>query len=79
MLRRMPLRAHRPVGRSLHEKLVHSYAQEAARLRELATGVTTTRIRSRLLEEADNQERLAQQAKRGIIPPHLEPVASMHW
>jgi len=32
----MPLRSQRPVNRSLHEKLVLAYAQEAARLRDLA-------------------------------------------
>src|SRR5258708_5596407 len=66
----MPLRLQRPVSRTLNEKLVQSYAQEAARLRELAMSVTTARLRSRLLEEADNQDRLALAARRGIIQPH---------
>ena len=70
----MPLRSPRPVNRSLHEKLVRTYTEEAARLRDLAISVTTTRLRSRLLEEADNQERLAQAAKRGIIQPHFQPT-----
>jgi len=70
----MPLRSPRPVNRSLHEKLVRTYTEEAARLRDLAISVTTTRLRSRLLEEADNQERLAQAAKRGIIQPHPQPT-----
>ena len=65
----MPLRLQRPIGRSLHEKLVRAYADEAVRLRELAAGATTTRVRLRLLDEADNQERLAQAAKRGIVQP----------
>ena len=75
----MPFRSQRPVNRSLHEKLVLAYAQEAARLRDLAVGVTTARLRSRLLEEAENQERLAQAAKRGIIQPHSQPTGAMHW
>jgi len=70
----MPLRSPRPVNRSLHEELVRTYTEEAARLRDLAISVTTTRLRSRLLEEADNQERLAQAAKRGIIQPHFQPT-----
>jgi len=73
----MPLRLQRPVNRSLHEKLVQAYAQEAIRLRDLAKGVTTARLRLRLLEEADNQDRLAQAAKRGIIHPHPHPVESI--
>jgi hypothetical protein len=67
------------VSRSLHEKLVRAYAQEAGRLRDLAVSVTTARLRSRLLEEAENQERLAQAAKRGIVQPHPQPTRSMHW
>jgi len=45
--------------------MVRAYAQEAARLRELAASVTTPRVRSPD-DETDNQERLAQAAKRGI-------------
>jgi hypothetical protein len=66
-----------PVSRSLHEKLVRSYAREADRLRELAAGVTTARLRYRLLEEADNQDRLAQAARQGIIQPHPQAMGSM--
>ena len=69
----MPLRSPDFVNRSLHDKLVRAYAQEATRLRDLAVSVTTARLRSRLLEEAENQERLAQAAKRGIIQPHFQP------
>ena len=69
----MPLRPQRPVGRSLHEKLVRAYAYEAARLRELAAGATTARVRLRLLDEAENQERLAQAARRGIIQTMRHP------
>jgi hypothetical protein len=65
----MPLRAQKSVSRSLHEKLVQTYAHEADRLRELAASVTTARLRHRLLEEADNQDRLAQAARRGIVQP----------
>jgi len=70
----MPLRSPGFVNRSLHDKLVRAYAQEATRLRDLAVSVTTARLRSRLLEEAENQERLAQAAKRGIIQPHFQPT-----
>ena len=70
----MSLYPQKSFKRSLHEKLVRAYAQEAVRLRELATGVTTTRLRSRLIEEADNQQRLAKAAKQGIISPHTKPV-----
>jgi hypothetical protein len=45
----------------------------------LAKGVTTPRLRLRLIEEADNQDRLAQAAKRGIIHPHPHPVESMRF
>jgi len=54
---------------------VRSYAEEAARLRELAVGVTTARLRNRLLEEAENHDRLALAARRGIVQPH--PIAHM--
>jgi hypothetical protein len=76
----MPLRAQKSVSRSLHEKLVRTYAHEADRLRELAASVTTARliIRHRLLEEADNQDRLAQAARRGIIRPQPQAMGSIH-
>ena len=54
---------------------MRAYAYEAARLRELAAGATTARVRLRLLDEADNQERLAQAARRGIIQPQAAPPA----
>jgi hypothetical protein len=73
----MPLRLQRPVNRPLNEKLVMAYAQEATRLRELAAGVTTDRLRSRLLEEADNQDRLALAARRGVVQPH--PIRPTLW
>ena|SRR5262252_4309322 len=53
----MPLRSHRPTSQ---QRLLKTYAQEAARLRNLAASVTTAPLRSRLLEEADHQEQLAQ-------------------
>src|SRR5690348_13512984 len=46
-------------SRSRHSHLLQTYAEEAARLRKLAGSVTTAPLRFRLLEEADNQERLA--------------------
>jgi len=70
----MPVRSHSPGGRSVHEKLVRAYAQEATRLRDLAVSVTTARLKLRLLDEANNQERLAQAAKRGIVQAHPMPV-----
>jgi hypothetical protein len=73
----MPLRLQRAVNRPLNEKLVTAYAQEATRLRELAAGVTTDRLRSRLLEEADNQDRLALAARRGVVQPH--PIRPTLW
>ena len=71
----MLLRLHRPLSRPLNEKVVRAYAQEAARLRDLAVNVTTAQLRTRLLEEVDNQDRLAVAARRGIIQPH--PIAQM--
>ena len=71
----MPVRLRRSLSPSLNEKLVRSYAEEAARLRDLAVNVTTIRLKTRLLEEADNQHRLAQAARRGIVQPH--PIALM--
>ena len=71
----MPLRLHRPLSRPLNEKVVRAYAQEAARLRDLAVNVTTVRLRTRLLEEAENHDRLALAARRGIVQPH--PIAHM--
>ena len=69
----MPLRLQKPVSRPLNENLVKAYAEEATRLRELAASVTTDRLRSRLLEEADNQDRLGLAARRGVIQPHAIP------
>ena len=73
MLLCMPLRLHRSFSPALNEKLVRSCLEEAARLRDLAMGVTTARLRTRLLEEAGNQDRLALAARRGIVQPH--PIA----
>ncbi len=69
----MPIRLQKPISRPLNEKLVKTYAQEATRLRELAASVTTDRLRSRLLEEANNQDRLGLAARRGVIQPHAIP------
>src|SRR5438270_8229707 len=44
--------------------------KDPARLRDLAASVTTARLRSRLLEEADNQDRLALAARRGSVQLH---------
>jgi len=73
MLLCMPVRLRRSLGPTLNEKLVRSYAEEAARLRDLAVNVTTVRLRTRLLVEAENHDRLALAARRGIVQPH--PIA----
>ena len=57
----------RPTSR---ERFLKTYALEAARLRDMANSVTTPRLRSRLLEEADNQERLAQLNQMGANQLH---------
>jgi hypothetical protein len=56
-----PTRASRPSD----EKLLRSYANDAARLREHAANTTTLRLRARLLEEAANHERLAREVSSG--------------
>ena len=63
----MAVRMHssRRAPRRVDEKLLQSYAHEAARLREHAAGTTTARIRARLLEEAASQERLASEVNAG--------------
>jgi hypothetical protein len=56
--------------RRVDPKLLQSYANEAARLREHAAGTTTARIRARLLEEAASQERLAGEVNAGRTGLH---------
>ena len=56
----MPLRSQK--GRQ-PSAFAENPSDEAARLRKLAANVTTARLRSRLLEEAANQEWLARQTK----------------
>jgi hypothetical protein len=75
---RMPMRLQKPVSRLPNEKLLRTYVLEAGRLRELATSVTTPRVRARLLEEAANQELLAEQAKRGVFQPPAGPAGNLH-
>jgi hypothetical protein len=41
------------------EKPLRAYIREAARLRESAAAATTAPLKTRLLEEAEQQERLA--------------------
>jgi hypothetical protein len=55
----------RRASRRLDEKLLHSYASEAARLREYAASTTTARLKARLLEAAAEQERLAAKVNAG--------------
>ena len=69
----MLVRLHRSLSPTLNEKLVRSYAEQAARLRDLAVNVTTVRLRARLLVETENHDRLALAARRGIVQPH--PIA----
>ena len=77
MLLCMPVRLRRSLGPTLNEKLVRSYAEEAARLRDLAVNVTTVRLRTRLLEEAENHDRLALAARRGIRIRRVPDAQSM--
>jgi hypothetical protein len=70
----MPMRAQKAITRSPSEKLIRAYVYEATPLRDLAASVTTARLKTRLLEEAANQARLAEEAKRGIFQPHSRPV-----
>ena len=63
----MPTRTTPPnrATRRLNEKLLRSYANEAARLREYAAHTTTARLRARLLEAATEQEKLAAKVNAG--------------
>ena len=56
----MPLRSDKALSQV---RLLKTYVDEAERFRKLASNVTTTALRSRLLEEAANQEWLARQAQ----------------
>lgn len=49
------------------QKMAREYVSQAVRLRGFAASVTTPRLKARLLEEATNQEQLAQKATRGIL------------
>jgi hypothetical protein len=62
----MPLRSNKAVRQW---RLLKTYADEAARLRKLASNITTARLRFRLLEEAANEDWLAHQAKEGGSSP----------
>ena len=44
---------------------LREYVRQAARLRAYAANATTARVKARLLEEAANQERLAEEIKEG--------------
>jgi hypothetical protein len=61
--------------RPSHPHLAQIYAEEAARLRNLAVSVTTAPLRSRLLEDADHQERLAQEIKPSVRQPYRSTTA----
>jgi hypothetical protein len=45
---RMPMRLQKPVSRPPDEKLIRAHAYEAARLSDLAAGVTTARLKVRI-------------------------------
>jgi len=49
----------RKLIRFAKEKLLRAYIREAARLRASAATATTAPLKTRLLEEAEQQERLA--------------------
>ena len=55
----MPAFASAKLIRLAREKLVRVYVREAARLRAAAANATTAPLKTRLLEEAEQQERLA--------------------
>ena len=53
---------------------LREHVRQAARLREYAASTTTARVKARLLEEAANQERIAEEIKAGLgvtAPPHV--------
>ena len=53
---------------------LREHVRQAVRLREYAASATTARLKDRLLEEAANQERLAEEIKAGLgvtAPPHV--------
>jgi hypothetical protein len=66
----MPLHPPKPISQ---QEAQPAYKQEAARLRRLAASVTTTRLKARLLEQADNLEALAQAMGRGE-PSNSQPT-----
>ena len=56
------------------QNLLREHVRQAARLREYAASTTTARVKARLLEEAANQERLAEELKAGLgvtAPPRV--------
>jgi len=55
---------------------LREHVRQAARLRENAASATTARVKVRLLEEAANQERLAEEIKagRGVTTPARAPA-----
>lgn len=61
----MPMPSLKRSTKRLNEKLLRSYASEAARLREYAANTTTARLRARLLEAAAEQEKLAAKVSAG--------------
>jgi hypothetical protein len=55
----MPAFASAELIRLARERLLRVYGREAARLRAAAANATTASLKARLLEEAEQQERLA--------------------
>ena len=74
-----PTRIKAASGKPLNKKLLRAHTQAAARLRHLAASVTTPRLKARLLEEAANQEQLAEDARRGTFRPHPSTPGDLHW
>ena len=54
----------RTLIRFARERLLRVYVRDAARLRESAANATTIPLKVRLLDEAEQQERLAEELKK---------------
>ena len=72
----MPPFAAAALIRVARERLLRVYVREAARLRAAAANATTASLRARLLEEAEQQEQLADKiSKLDGYSPSLERKA----
>ena len=61
---RMPPFAAAALIRAARERLLRVYLREAARLRAAAANATTASLKVKLLEEAEQQERFADQLRK---------------